>query len=238
MAGESHKTIKVDPLTLTSLYLKLQVNKHHLSTATGFVVQEQNRYFLVSNWHVFSGRNAETGKPLSDTAGIPDEVRIAHHLRKGIGHWRFHGESLLNSDGSPRWTAHPKGQEVDVAVLELSNVKLDVAIYPFDLSLAGLDMVPAPAMTVSVIGFPFGLRPNVFFPIWKTGHVATDPEIPYKGYAAFLIDATTREGMSGSPVVMRPTGYYQTSDGEYVMDISCQTKFLGIYSGRIHDTPL
>jgi hypothetical protein len=39
--------------------------------------------------------------------------------------------------------------------------------------------------------------------------------------------------MSGSPVVRRQYGQYQTEDGEFVVIIGAATKFLGVYSGRI-----
>lgn len=230
----SRKTI-IDPLSVKSLYLKLNVNGNLLSTATGIIVEHKSKYFLVTNWHVLSGRNPENGQPLSQTAGIPDEVRIAHHLKAELGTWRFTGESLLTPDGSPRWISHPRGPEVDVAALQLQEIKPDTQLYPFDLGLADVDLLPQPAMPVSVIGFPFGLRPNAFFPIWKTGHIATDPDLDYDGKPAFLIDATTRNGMSGSPVVIRISGAYTASNGKYVVTGGVQTKFLGIYSGRIHD---
>ena len=45
-------------------------------------------------------------------------------------------------------------------------------------------------MAISVIGFPLALTPIGLFPIWKTGHIASEPEVPYKViYPAFLIDA-------------------------------------------------
>lgn len=231
----SPKKIEIDPLSLTSLYLKLNVNGSGLSTATGIVVEYDGKYFLITNWHVLSGRNPETGQPMSPTAGIPNEVRIAHHIKSRLGEWRFHGESLQASDGSPRWISHPDGSNVDVAALELQNIQPDTQLYPFDLGLADVDVLLQPAMDVSVIGFPLGLRPNAFFPIWKTGHIATDPDLPYGGKPAFLIDATTRSGMSGSPVVIRTQGAYTDSSHNYVVTGGTLTKFLGLYSGRIHD---
>lgn len=151
-----------------------------------------------------------------------------------MGTWRFAGESLLNSDGSPRWLSHPDDPEIDVAVLELKNIEPDMHVYPLDLTLADIDILTMPAMAVSIIGFPYGLRPNALFPIWKTGHIATDPDLPYGGKPAFLIDATTRSGMSGSPVVVRIVGSYLDSRRNFFVGPGVHTKFLGLYSSRIH----
>jgi hypothetical protein len=103
-------------------------------------------------------------------------------------------------------------------------------------TLAKADIATHPGMAVSVIGFPFGLRLNAFLPIWKTGHIATDVTVPLGGkLPCFLIDATTRSGMSGSPVVQRAIGIHPGSDGNLKFLQQLHTKFLGIYSGRIQD---
>jgi hypothetical protein len=227
--------VEIDPLSITSLYLKINANGQRISTATGFVVQYEGRSFLVSNWHVFSGRHPDTGHPLSrETAAIPDRISVAHQLKHDLGSWQFVAETLINEDGSPRWVEHPAGGAVDVACLEIGNLPDDVRIYPLDLALADVDLQLFPGMQISVTGFPLGLRPNACFGIWKTGHIASDPDYPHRGYAAFLIDATTRGGMSGSPVVARAVGARMTAMG-YQAGISVTTKFLGIYSSRIHE---
>jgi hypothetical protein len=184
---------------------------------------------------VFAGRNPDTNEILSKKTGAtPDEVRVAHHQKERLGAWTFFGERLLNDDGSPRWITHPAGQRVDVAALEV-RIPSWATSYPLDLELADVDIEPYPGMQVCVIGFPLGLRENVFFPIWKTGHIASDPDIPHKGLPAFLIDATTREGMSGSPVVVRPTGTYMTRDRIQVLGSPGVTRLLGVYAGRVHE---
>ena len=67
------------------------------------------------------------------------------------------------------------------------------------------------------------------FPIWKTGHIASDIDIDWDGKPAFLIDATTQSGMSGSPVIAKRVSIYQTSRGN---KIGNAIKILGVYSGR------
>jgi SEC-C motif len=90
-------------------------------------------------------------------------------------------------------------------------------------------------MPVSVIGYPLGLKCGEGWPIWKTGHIASDPDIDFQlGRPAFLIDATTCEGMSGAPVVIRNTSGYQTKNGGHILAAGVTTKFIGIYAGRIH----
>ena len=229
---------RIDDLSLTSLFLKLYSHAggsaRHLSDATGFVVRFGARYYLITNWHVLAGRHPETLQPLSPTSALPDQVRIAHQVRSATDRivWRFIREPLLNDDGSPRWIAHERGETVDVAALRLTRLDSEILLHPLNIALEHTDLLLYPSMPVSVIGFPGGLRPNVFLGIWKTGHIATDPEIPYKGLPAFLIDATTRGGMSGSIVVARQAGSHLTTQG-LKLGVGTATKFLGIYASRL-----
>src|SRR5690242_7246944 len=52
-----------------------------------------------------------------------------------------------------------------------------------------------------VIGYP--QNTENFYPIWKSGTIASEPNLMPLGIPFFYIDATTRKGMSGSPVVFR-----------------------------------
>ncbi|MCE8429750.1 MAG: hypothetical protein J5U19_15365, partial [Candidatus Methanoperedens sp.] len=61
----------------------------------------------------------------------------------------------------------------------------------------------------------------------------------FKAIPAFLVDAITRAGMSGSPVVIRLTGGYYTQDGNswvgYVPSGNPQTRFLGVLSAGMYN---
>jgi hypothetical protein len=228
------RTILIDPLSLHSLMLEVCANGNQLGVATGFVVQVSERPCLITNWHVVSGIDPQTGQMLSPSAGVPDELRIIHHASVRLGSWVRRSEPLRDATGSSRWLEHPRGSQVDVVAVPLSSLDSEVKLYPLDLRLANMAMVPRPGMPVFIIGFPFGLAAAGSIPIWKTGHIASDPDLDYGGQPAFLIDATTRSGMSGSPVILRLTGGYESGSGMYTQMGPPTTKFLGIYSGRIH----
>lgn len=89
-------------------------------------------------------------------------------------------------------------------------------------------------MPMFIIGFPFGMSAGECFPIWKTGHVASDPDLDMDSLPYFLVDATARMGMSGGPVILRLYGPYETSTGHAMILGNPPAKFLGIYSGRMH----
>ncbi len=227
--------VLIDPLSARSLRIETFANGHSLMIATGFVVDRDSSSFLVTNWHVVAGRDPGTNQPTHPSAAIPDTLQITHHTKGILGSWQIATEPLYAQDSTPRWIEHAQGQLIDVVALPLSNLPQGIEIFPFDLALANADLVPQPAMSVSIVGFPFGLSAGGVWPIWKTGHIATDPDVDFDGRPSFLIDATTRSGMSGSPVVVRSSGGHMTRDGMYLIAGGVTTKFLGIYSGRIRD---
>jgi hypothetical protein len=224
----------IDPLSVISLAVLPFARGNQLGQATAFGVERNNTRYLITNWHVVAGRHAETGEVLSPTGAIPDELRILFHGAARLGTWIMRSETLYDGDGRPRWVEHAGGREIDVVALPLSPPDGEVAFYPFDLNLADADVRVGPATEVSIIGFPLGIgtEGQFGFPIWKTGHIASDPDLDYGGQPAFLVDATTREGMSGSPVVRRAESGYVERQGGFVVGPTA-TRFLGIYSGRI-----
>ena len=223
----------IDGLSCVSLLLEPSVNGLSLGRATGFAISHNERHYLVTNWHVLAGRNPDTGTPISPTGAVPDAVGITFHRSAQLGTWTARTVPVIDAEGKRLWMEHPAGREVDVVLLPLDPGP-EVVVYPLDLALARDDVAAAPSMPVAIIGFPLGLTGAGVLPIWKTGHIASDPDIDYGGTPTFLIDATTRGGMSGSPVVLRFWGGYPRRDGSKTIGGSV-TSFMGVYSGRIRD---
>ena len=129
----ANRQITIDPLSARSLLIETTVNGNALSTATGIIVEHNSQFYLVTNWHVLSGRDSETEQPLSPTAGIPDEIRIVHHRNNNLGSWVIKSEPLNDNQKNPIWVEHPNGMQIDIAMLPLSNIDDEVQLYQFDL---------------------------------------------------------------------------------------------------------
>lgn len=226
--------IVIDPLSCCSYLIECMWDGMRLGTATGTALQHGGKHYLVTNLHVVSGKNTETGELLDPNGAVPNVLRIAFHVTGRLGNWKWCDILLRDADMVPLWHAHPN-PAFDVAIVELDPMPEDATVYPLDWRLAATDMIARPGMPVSIIGFPFGLKSAGLFPIWKTGHIASEPELNVDRKPVFLIDATTRGGMSGSPVVLRLNSGYSTSDGREILAGGFQTRFLGIYAGRIHE---
>lgn len=229
------KQILIDPLSCVSLHLECFFKGNRIGTGTGFVVVHNGTNYLITNWHVVTGRDPNTGAPMS-TEGVadPDAVGIWYHDAKRLGSWRQIAEPLIDvAKGDKLWREHPLGRQIDVIALALKPND-DVKVYDLDTSLAQSDLVLAPSEPVSIVGYPFGIAAAGKFPIWKTGHIASDIDLDYDGKPVFLVDATTRHGMSGSPVFARRIGGYLSSKGEFHLGKNA-LRFLGVYSGRIRE---
>lgn len=221
-----------------SIHLELYCGERSLSLASGFVLRSMDeRMFLVTNWHVLAGRNAETGRCLHDSAAIPDRVKVFHHSRESMEKREPRFELLYRRGDftGPRWLEHRRGREVDVVLLPLTDVAPPVGVQPLQADLAKNRVLLLPGLPVAVVGFPFGLHVGARWPIWKTGHIASDPGYAYDDRPSFLIDVTTRPGMSGSPIFFQSVGPFDSRDGPERIAELMELEFLGVYSGRIHE---
>lgn len=85
---------------------------------------------------------------------------------------------------------------------------------------------------VFIIGYPIKINVKNL-PIWKAGTIASEPSLNIGDLPAFYVDTGTKEGMSGSPVIIYSVNQpYKTIKGYVCMNNKTKFKFLGIYSGR------
>lgn len=224
----------MDPFNYVPLHLQTLFNATMLSEATGFIIQRGDKFYLITNWHVVSGRNPETGAPSNQvTSGIPNRLAAWFPSSDHDTAWLRYELPLLSDEDTPLWIEHPDGRRVDVAAIELPHSFEGVTYKPLSLPLIESDLHMHPAEDVSVVGYPFGKRSFGEFPIWKTGHIASDVRLDYEGKPAFLVDGTLRDGMSGSPVIARKFNHPDIVDLNQPTTSSYVDRFLGIFSAGI-----
>lgn len=228
---DSSKTIVLDPLSVSSLLIDEIDGNQVIGRATGFTMEKEGRQYLITNWHVVTGKHPQTGKIEHPNGRVPDKLAVYFHGPDLGKTWARLTLPLYREDGSHTWIEHKRGREIDVVALPIEGLK-GVTIYPIAADTADSDIEVGLAAPVSIIGFPEGLTGPRMFPIWKTGHVASEMGLDYRGAPRFLIDATTRPCMSGSPVFYR-AWLYKTGNSLAMTTGLGKTKFLGVYSGRI-----
>jgi hypothetical protein len=249
MTEQQRSPIRPFRPSYTSLLLHTEVGGVAAKQATGFVVVRDGRSYLISNGHVFSGRNPLT--KLSDHC--PDAVRFKY-WRSGEESSLVEHREILQKNNEPCWFEHPvHGAKVDVAALPINGINLgSIAIHdpwrpPYVQIGVGDD--------VTIVGFPFGVNTESLA-IWTRASVASEYEVDYDGLPVYLVDARTRPGQSGSPVLFFKTGSYFDKYGSIVMSMTDQRfvpvpgqpispnqprpdsgfteEFLGVYSWRVN----
>jgi hypothetical protein len=88
-------------------------------------------------------------------------------------------------------------------------------------------------MDVFILGYPFGAKPPGF-PVWKRGSIASEPDLARPNTDYLLVDTASRPGMSGAPVIRRSWRNHLVEGDAMSMDSRPATKFIGVYSGRLH----
>lgn len=225
--------INIAEPSVKSLLIELRFNGQGLSTGTAFVANAPRGPVLITNRHNVTGRNPQTGQPLSPTGGVPNEVVILHNRLNALGQWLPVTEPLY-SNGAALWIEHPVlGANADFVALPLTQLA-QVHLYPYTLGVGDPAILVAPAEVVSVVGFPFGLTAGGCLALWATGFVASDPDINFGNLPVFLIDCRSRQGQSGSAVIAYRTGGAVATEQGVMVGGGQMTRFLGIYSGRVN----
>lgn len=232
---------KLDDWSLRSVPLRILCNNESLGDATGFFWTDNGETFLITNWHVVTGRHPDTREALSCFA--PAEISYPRFIEgESYSEVWLEKIKLYDGDGNASWFEHPKySGSADVAAIPVPpHLRIETSKGSRNSYVCSIDQTSCHAKWAGrrldmgsdlfVLGFPLGLNPTGHFPIWKRGSVATEMDIPLNDKPAFLIDTATRQGMSGSPVVyVRNSGIVTLGVG-FVPDR--YVEFVGVYSGR------
>lgn len=222
--------------SVSSLYVETRANGNKLGNATAFVVEHGRARYLVTNWHVVTGRHRITLMDLNpDVVHPPEDLEVHHHLGGHIGRFTTRDVVRLRDDEDrPLWFEHPlHGRMVDVVAIPYEP-PAHVALIPHRPS-GGPAASLAVASQVSIVGFPFGLTTAQGLGVWVQGTIATEPDLDFDGLPCFLVDSRTRRGQSGSPVISYfPNGVVPREGGQafYGGEV---TKFWGVYSSRVNE---
>lgn len=244
---------RFDSLSLSVCFLDLKGVGDTPRQATGFFWRRGEKVFLVTNWHNVTGINIIDGKPMSngwcpDSLGmqyftkpvVVDPSKIAMIPNAKSLDAPIVDVSLFEHFEQPFWIQHTKTFEMGIDVVAipvshlLSNTKAVQCVndfsYPRLYQFVGSD--------VFIVGHPIAKAHNAYpvsFPVWKRGSIASELIVPWNMRPAFLVDARTSRGMSGSPVFSRIFGPAAHGDGTIQADNILTSEFMGIYSGRIFD---
>jgi hypothetical protein len=227
--------IGVDFYSLVSLPIEIYSGEYYLSNATGFFLNFEQGLFFVSNWHVFSGRDANTGQPLDGRMLIPDRLDFPLH-GKELGATAGVTSLKIRSGETNLWLQHQAGQEYDIACMRISETPPEAVIkVAYDYrERSKLKMTKEIGSDCFIVGHPVRGKLTDILPVWKRATLASEFLVPWRGKECFLVDTTTSDGMSGSPVYLRKSGSIQfEGSNSKTLASDPVTEFMGIYSGRL-----
>ncbi len=228
-----------------------------MSHGTGFYWHKDGRDWLITCWHVVSGRNPFTGELMSSNGLIPKTVNI-----KG---WKL--QSLPGVDIEVKRTGYTytfpdhaiealeKPPEIDGKIVDIFALPLmpDFAINKdFSEDVGGnwanidsrINNIPTDKIaTIAgdecvILGYPLSNYTGLTLPIWKTGSLSTESKMSLDGSPAFLIDAATSSAMSGSPVLRRSAAIATYDKDTQIVSEHRGYQLVGVYAGRLQNKQL
>jgi len=196
--------MRARPESYTTTRIETSAGATPLGSGSGFVYQIASAYFLVTNWHVVTGRNPITLEPISKNGLCPD--RLSFHVtvrylqstaESGSTVHKIHFRPIeidlaqhTESDAI-WWEGVGEGYIDDIAVVPLERFIPELADEATDLwALSGgqvalvnadsdqayaVNMLPEVSETVFVLGYPQGQSFQGVFPVWKRGSIASEP---------------------------------------------------------------
>ena len=223
-------------LVTTPIEILAEETKASLGNASGFIVKYKGIHFLVTNWHVFSGKNYQTGEVLHSSGALPGFINFnLNHLDNGIGSVYNVTEQPISHFNFKIWFEHPSTEhKFDVAVMPIEN-----HVKPFENKIQALNIEDNTIIEenlkvmdgIFIIGYPLkNLSTPNRYPIYKTGTIASEPNIQ-GALPHILVDTKTKSGMSGSLVVIEKTLVEEKSEFEKTIHFK-KNYLIGIYSGR------
>ena len=216
------------------------------STGTGFLYRKNDTIYLITNRHVITERSLDNTILPNCLGGVPRRIRfdipiqrndnITHEVILEVG--PLVGDvKLYSTDGTPNWLIHPN-YKIDVIAIPLcKTTETDKHIICLNDMPLEEKMLVSVSDDVFVIGYPYGKTSGQKCPlaIWKRATIASEPNASFypDGRKTFLIDTTTRSGMSGSPVFAKSSNVCAYEHGGVALGPGQHYKFPGVYSARI-----
>lgn len=232
-AFAQRKDAFVDIGSIISLKFYSLKDKDTLGIGTGFIIRKEGIPFLITNLHNFTGIDYWSGKYFDTLKRQPNSIIIEHHLQNKLGNW-ISKKQLLYNGKTKKWNeVFVDGKIMDVVSLKLTDTS-NISIYDIGLDYNDSPYRIIPGTHFFVIGYPYGMTASKQYPVWKSVFLASEYADNYLDIPVFLIDGTTRKGMSGSPVIMK--GNYTVIERKTGNEIPVAVtghSLKGIYSGHI-----
>lgn len=227
------KAMDTEHLSMITTPVFLLKGDKIISQGTGFYYglkgsSQNDILFLITNYHVLTGHSPkEIDSPKGDNI-----IFYLHKNTQNPGDVKEIKYPLFTKDGKPIWLISKEFPQADIAIIPLvSTISSDCKIWGISEDWAKVNMRIRPTSTITLIGYPYGYYDKKnWLPVWKTGNIASEPDIDFEGEPLFLVDVSAFPGMSGSPAFAIAYGAYESIEGPTTFGHVQQ--FLGIYASN------
>jgi len=231
-AAPAYGQVTVDAASLMTTPVYLLDGTKQISQGTGFFFGNKNpagvidTVFLVTNYHVVTGHSPGSTLPRQGD-------RVVFYIHKEQNEPSEVKQVVLplySTAGTPLWEQSTEHLDADVILLPLPKAAFEgIAMFVFIDDHTRTDIRIRPTSGATLVGYPYGFSDTTNrLPVWKTGHVASEPQVDFQGKPAFLVDVSAFPGMSGSPVLAVANGVYE--DEREVMRTGRVVRLLGVFS--------
>lgn len=158
--------IRIDSLSLITHYLEMQSSETGaiIATGTGFIYNDGNSYYLITNGHNVTRVNPETNQRTSDSIAFPFYIQtsfrvvIDKKLDSGVemGLKKYQIPIYHDEDATrPCWYIHPVyGYKIDVIAIPLRGILPEIKLFPINDVNFDQDVVLIPSDDVYILGYP------------------------------------------------------------------------------------
>jgi len=213
---------------LFSIVMIFQVsNTNIVGTATGFFFKYNDDIYLITNRHVVEYSIKDSNPKLifnlhKSTTDLTQLKAIELPLKNGT---------------DVVWYGY-KETDIDVVAIPVNkNLISDVVVKTFseeDFPPSGIELPIGSDLLV--IGYPRGFSDKInYTPIAKSCIISTPTDVPFEKRPFFLMDGNLFPGMSGSPVITKPSSTFNINGGMSFFE-KPRTFFLGIHSASVSTT--
>lgn len=233
----------VDSFSTSSLsIIAFNKNNQPLWNGTGFLLKIDSIVYLISNNHVvgdefYMQEYLRRHKKYPPNDSFPEYVTI-RIIGSDLNSTKHEKIKLYNDKNRPTFIKFYQNKQIQTSLLDVVAIPLNYESTWFGGSIVYTEnhinnnLLLYPSQDLFVVGFPYDYASITIFPIWKRASISSEPNL----FPIFSVDATTRAGMSGSPVVFRDNNY-QSIDGVNVFS-GLVTYLVGVYSAQDYTSEL
>jgi len=221
----------VEHLSLITTPVLLLKGDELVSQGTGFyygvnVESKVTTLFLVTNHHVLTGYPPKEEKtPKGDNI-----IFYLHKEAENPGNTKQIRIPIFTKTNKPIWLNSGEFPEADIAFIPIvSSLTADTQVFGISEDWTKGNVKIRPTSTITLVGYPYDYydKKNCL-PVWKTGSIASEPDIDFEGKPLFLVDVSAFPGMSGAPTFAIAHGAYEMAHGPTT--VGHVQKFLGIFA--------